>query len=521
MAESYLYKPSESINEKFGQAAAGIGNIFSHIIKKKQEDYALAENTFENINDLTAKLGQYGQSEITNSTKQLLDKAASTIQKNGKLDYDALGAIRNGITDIKNRKSAIEGATEAYKQKVQIALATKDDLTNLSSTLLDLEKPLLNTKNKSAQDIISQMDKAYENNIDTNVVTTKLFSKLAPITDFETDYEAADGSKRRVAGKVISGSVYDPITKTFKDPAPIDVVQPDGTVKQKDYYDVLTEKIATQSPSTLAMLKNRAGVANSFLSDKDIVKEYYNQYKALQVAPKDVEVKSKSAIDLENLSVADKQFENSIQGEKWYWQKQQYKASIAASNATRAAALAKTQAMSPNGKIDPAQYGIVADENPNSKYYGSKSIDFGAKVEMTIPKGEGKGATGMRPFQVQGVRTLPNGKKQIYGYAVKTGMVDAMGNKIYGTQTQYIDVDKNVEANLNMAIKNLGKDKQENLEAGLYLYDNLQPNVDFSKVKGTTQNKQTWANAIAPKLGAVATEPSTSGGAYAPPSGWK
>jgi hypothetical protein len=72
-----------------------------------------------------------------------------------------------------------------------------------------------------------------------------------------------------------------------------------------------------------------------------------------------------------------------------------------------------------------------------------------------------------------------------------------------------------MEASINMGIKNMSKDKQENLETGLYLYDNLQPNVDFSKVKGTTQNKETWANAIAPKLGVTPLPKSLTD------SGWK
>lgn len=470
MAEQYLYKPAESISEKFGQASASVGNIFSHIIKKKQEDYALAENTFQNINDLTAKLGQYGQTEITNSTKELLDKAASTIQKNGKLDYDALGAIRSNINDIKNRKAAIEGATEAYKQKVQVALATKDDLTNLSTTLLDLEKPLLDTKNKSAQDIISQMDKAYENNIDTNVVFTKLASKMAPITDFETEYTAKDGSLRKVGGKIIAGSKYDPITKTFSDPPPVKITQPDGTVIEKDFYDVMTDNISAQNPRTMAILRNRTGAASSFLSDKDIVKQYFNQYKALQVAPKDLEVTSALDIKRKEVQLANEKWQNAHLEDEWRLKKRVAESTISANNAKM---LAKTVN---NGNINPSQYGIVQDKDPKSKYYGAKSIDFGAKVEITIPKGVGKGQTGMRPFQVQGIRTLPDGKKQLYGYALKSNMLDAMGNKIYGTQTQYINVDPSVEASLNMGIKNLGKDKQENLETGLALYDNIEVN---------------------------------------------
>jgi hypothetical protein len=481
MAESYVYNPSEKISQSFKEAASSVGGIFSHIIQKKEEDYKIAENTFQNINALTEKLGQYGQQEITSSTKDLLANAAKTIQKNGKLDYDSLGAIRTGISDIKSRKMAIEGATEAYKQKVQIALATKDDLSSLSATLLDLEKPLLDTKNKSAQDIISQMDKAYENNIDVTKVATKYFAKAAPLTPFETDYTAKDGSKRRVKGNVIAGHTFNPATGVYTEDAPTQIVNPDGTIVKKDFYDKLADNMKATEPRTFQMLKDRLGASASFSSDKDIMKMYFDQtYKPLQKASGDIETKSKASIDTETYNADMAKFQMGIQGEKWALTKKQMESSIAANNAQRAAALAKINAQSNNGKIDPAQYGIVQDTNPKSKYYGAKSIDFGgnARVEITIPQQGGKVMTefqkGMSSFQVQGIRTLPNGKKQLYGFDVKEGMQDAMGNKLFGSKTRYLDLDKGMQASLNMGIKNMPKDKQENLETGIYLYDSIE-----------------------------------------------
>jgi len=181
---SFLYDPSENINRGFAQFQAGLGNAFSQLIAQKQNDYVTAEKTFQNIDALTDKLGEYGQEEITGKTSALMNQAAKDIIKNGKLDYSALGDIRSEVTKIKNRKSAIEAGTQMLKDWTQTSLATKDDLTSLTTTLSDLRGILLNPNNLSAQDMGKQMQAAYAKNINTTKVFGDTFKRIAPVTEF-------------------------------------------------------------------------------------------------------------------------------------------------------------------------------------------------------------------------------------------------------------------------------------------------------------------------------------------------
>jgi len=229
MAESYLFNPTEGINKAASQTQAVLGNIFSGIIAQKQNDYNLAEKTFENINALTDKLGEYGQEEITSKTTSLLDDAARSIIKNGKVDYAEIGRIRNGVSTIKNRKSAIEAGTQMYKELAQTALATKDDLLNLGVTLDGMRSVILNPQNLSAEDMGRQMQAVYQKNINTSKVFNDVASRIAPAQTYEQTY-SKDGANYGVAGKKVGDYVLDPVTGKFTAPANVQAKNPDGSL---------------------------------------------------------------------------------------------------------------------------------------------------------------------------------------------------------------------------------------------------------------------------------------------------
>lgn len=502
MAEPYIYKPAESISEKFAQTSAGLANAFTIIVKKKQEDYEIAEKTLQNINELTEKMNRVGQEEIIGSTKNLLTKARERIQKNGRLDYDARNEIVDEISQIKARKNVFENVEEAYKQKLQVAIATKDDLTSLPVTLADIEKPILDTRNKSAQDIITQMDSAYENGIDLHTVTNKYFAKVAPYTTFKKEYEMPDKSKRVVEGQVISDWNYDPLTKTYVPPAPVQMTLPDGKVVTKDYYDIKTEQFKTENPRVFELIKKRLGPAASLLPEKEIVKGFFDEYAQLQKQPKsDIETKSAYQAQSEEFRAKTDEWEYTHLDEKWALEKQAKQAAISAANWNIKESKAKIEALnSGGGRFDPSQYGINVDTDPKSKYYGAKSVDFGAKFEITVPV---PGQNKMVPFQVAGVRTMPNGKTEIYGYQVKPGVQDALGQNMYGSEVSFVSMNKNIQASMNMGIKNLTKDKQENISTAYGIYNSIRPNL--------------------PAAPAPAPAPAPAGGkgGKTPPAGWK
>jgi hypothetical protein len=301
MAESYLFNPTEGINKAASQVQASLGNIFSGIIAQKQNDYNIAEKTFENINALTDKLGEYGQQEITSKTTSLLDDAARSIIKNGKLDYSEVGRIRNGVSTIKNRKSAIEAGTQMYKEMAQTALATKDDLLNLGVTLDGMRRVILNPENLSAEDMGRQMQSVYQKNINTTKVMTDILGRVAPKSEYAQTYIGADKGQYAISGTKVSGWELDPVTKQWKAPANVPikdangnvVLNPDGTPRTQSYLESITNAVRQQGAPAIAAIRAQMGENSVFQTDEQIVDSYLKQYvQGNNTAQKDLQVKS-------------------------------------------------------------------------------------------------------------------------------------------------------------------------------------------------------------------------------------
>lgn len=320
MADSYLYNPSETIGKGFSQIQASMGNVFSQIIAQKQNDYNVAEKTFENINALTDKLGEYGQEEITSKTQNLLSNAAKSIIKDGKLDYSQVGKIRNEVGLIKNRKAAIEAGTQMYKEMAQTALATKDDLLNLSTTLDGMRNVILNPNNLSAEDMGRQMQAVYQKNINTTKAASDIFSRIAPASEYATTY-TKDGAEYQVAGTKVSGFERNHATGQWQTPPPVQVkdangnviLNPDGTPKTKTYLEAMTEAFKQQGAPILNAIKAQMGENSVFQTDEQIVNGYLQQYlQNKNTVQKDLQAKSKTQLETEqsNLNISKIQEKN-------------------------------------------------------------------------------------------------------------------------------------------------------------------------------------------------------------------
>jgi len=301
MAESYLFNPTEGINKAASQTQAVLGNIFTGIIAQKQNDYNIAEKTFENINALTDKLGEYGQEEITSKTTSLLDDAAKSIIKNGKVDYSEIGRIRNKVSTIKNRKSAIEAGTQMYKEMAQTALATKDDLLSLGTTLDGMRSVILNPENLSAEDMGRQMQAVYQKNVNTSKVFNDMASRIAPTQTYEQTY-SKDGATYGIAGKKISEYVLDPTTSKFTAPAQVQAknadgtlaVNPDGTPKMTSYSNSKYQDFINAGGSTvIEAIKKQMGDHSVFQSDEQLFDSYFKNYvNGNNTIQKNIETKS-------------------------------------------------------------------------------------------------------------------------------------------------------------------------------------------------------------------------------------
>jgi hypothetical protein len=285
MAESFLYDPTETINKGFAQFQAGLGNAFTQIIAQKQNDYVTAEKTFQNIDALTDKLGEYGQEEITGKTSALMNQAAKDIIKNGQLDYSALGNIRSEVTKIKNRKSAIEAGTQMLKDWTQTSLASKDDLTSLTTTLSDLRGILLNPNNLSAADMGRQMQAAYTKNVNTTKVSGDLWKQLLPATEF-TETVEKDGNRYQVGGMQVSGYQYDKATGRFTETGPTPMIgpdgqplkNPDGSVKMVSKVQQAIQAFKTQGKPALDAIRMQMGPEAATLTDDQLAANQLQRY---------------------------------------------------------------------------------------------------------------------------------------------------------------------------------------------------------------------------------------------------
>jgi len=321
MAESYLFNPTESINKASNQMQVNLGNIFTGIIAQKQNDYNLAEKTFENINALTDKLGEYGQEEITSKTTSLLDDAARSIIKNGKLDYSEVGRIRNGVSTIKNRKSAIEAGTQMYKELAQTALATKDDLLNLGVTLDGMRSVILNPENLSAEDMGRQMQAVYQKNINTSKVFNDTASRIAPTQTYEQTY-IKDGANYGVAGKKVGDYVLDPITGKFTAPAQVQAknadntpaINPDGTPKMISYSSQkFNDFMQAGGATVLDAIRKQLGENSVFQSNEQLFESRFQNYvQGNNTVQKNVQLDSANKIkgEAQQVELGEKQLKN-------------------------------------------------------------------------------------------------------------------------------------------------------------------------------------------------------------------
>jgi hypothetical protein len=318
MADSYLYNPSETIGRGFAQVQASIGNVFTQLVAQKQNDYNIAEKTFENINALTDQLGQFGQEEITSKTQNLLNDAAKSIIKNGKLDYSEVGRIRSQVGAIKNRKAAIEAGTQMLKDNTQIAIATKDDLLNLATTLNDMRGVVLNPNNLSAEDMGRQMQSIYQKNINTTKAASDIFSRILPASEYATTY-MKDGAEYQVAGTKITGFERNNATGEWQMPAPIQikdangkpVLNPDGTPKTQTVTQTATEAFKQQGEPILKAIRAQMGENSVFQTDEQLLAPFLQQYiQSKNTAQKELQVKSKVETDIQKATLEGKIIEN-------------------------------------------------------------------------------------------------------------------------------------------------------------------------------------------------------------------
>jgi hypothetical protein len=227
-----------------------------------------------------------------------------------------------------------------------------------------------------------------------------------------------------------------------------------------DYVDQELARIQATSPEQLVLMRKQAGFEGQNFSDKDLVKDYIDRVPMLS---KSVQVKSQSEIRGQELEVEKLAFGVSKMEDMYNLDRQLKLSGIAENNAQRLKALSEIQKSLPNIS-DLSAYGI--NTNPQGK-----SVDFGAEVKIRTADPSNPNKT--VPFKATGLRTLANGKQELVGYA-STGSIDQKtGELIYGQQVAYYPYSKSATTSLSMSIKNLGKDKENNIGQSIAIYNSI------------------------------------------------
>ena len=457
---AYIYDPSQNIQQGFQQAASGVGNIFTQIIAQQQRDYNLAENAFQNIEALKKNLNIFGQKSITSKANDLLGKTSSAIMKNGKLDFSALGDIRQQVAEIGDLKQGYDVGAKEYERMLQLGVANKDNLVSFEKFYKDLSAKMGDENLvKNPQDLQKALADTYTNNLDSFKMFGKSYLSSNPYQKISQDVkDPKTGALMRVQGELPAGWTLDAQGNRIP-PAPKTMIV-NGQQVTMDYADQELARLQATSPEQLVLMRKQAGVAGQNYSDKEIVKASIDK---IPMTVQSTQVKSADELKAQGLQVENLAFKNSKMEDMYNLDRQLKLSGIAENNAQRLKALSEMQKNIPNIS-DLSAYGI----NTNSQ---GKSVDFGAEVEIRASDPSNPNKT--VPFKATGLRTLANRKQELVGYA-STGSIDEKtGQLIYGQQVAYYPYSKSATTSLFMAIKNLGKDKEGNIGQSVAIYNSI------------------------------------------------
>jgi hypothetical protein len=384
---AYTYDPSQNIQQGFQQAASGVGNIFTQIIAQQQRDFNLAENAFQNIEALKKNLNIFGQKNITAKANDLLGKTSSAIMKNGKLDYSALGEIRQQVSEIGDLKQGYDLGAKEYERMLQLGVANKDNLVSFEKFYKDLSAKMGDENLvKNPQDLQKALADSYTSNLDATKIFGKSFLNANPYYKIEQDVtNPKTGALMRVQGELARGWTIDPTTGRVVPPASKTMVV-NGQNVTMDYVDQELARIQATSPDTLELMRKQAGAAGQNVSNRDLVKDYIDRVPMLS---KSVQVKSADEItaQAQQVELGGKQLEN--YDTKTALENEQTRANIGLTQArTRGENLAnQITADTISNTVPLENMGITVKDN-------SKNVNFGQAIRVTSLMVNGK----MTPF---------------------------------------------------------------------------------------------------------------------------
>jgi hypothetical protein len=174
---SFVYDPSASIKEGFKDISTNIGSAFSNIIAQKQQDLALADKVFQNLDAIKEETAAIGSQRINQAIKGLTAAAPNAMFKDGKIDYEGMGKIMSGVSQVKTLKNWWSQVGELKKQALQLGTASVKDMTNFSSYVSQIDPLIAENEGGSLDDLKKKLSSLFDSHLDyTNMAREKVTS---------------------------------------------------------------------------------------------------------------------------------------------------------------------------------------------------------------------------------------------------------------------------------------------------------------------------------------------------------
>jgi hypothetical protein len=320
----YTYNPAASIKQSFTEAKIDMGDIFAQVLQRQQRDYAVAENTFANIEALKKDLNIYGQKSVTQKANALLGNASQAILQNGKIDYSKMGEIRQAVSDIKDLKTGYALGGQEFDKWVQMGLSNKDNLHSFEMYYKDLMSKMSDENLiKNPRDLQVALSDTYTNNLDAVKMIGTSYLKSNPLYKVKpTDViDPKTKAMVRVEGEMAAG--WKPDGKGgLIEPDPVTITNPDGTQTTVTWKQQALAQVNATNPQAIPALRKQYGSAASGMSDEDLVayaiRKIPMQSSAIQVksAAGIQNEESQAKISASTANVADESNRLSLQGKR-------------------------------------------------------------------------------------------------------------------------------------------------------------------------------------------------------------
>jgi len=250
-------------------------------------------------------LNIFGQKSITSKANDLLGKTSSAIMKNGKLDYSALGDIRQQVSEIGDLKQGYDVGAKEYERMLQLGVANKDNLVSFEKFYKDLSAKMGDENLvRNPQDLQKALADSYTNNLDSFKMFGKSYLSTNPYEKRSVDVkDPKTGALVRLQGELPTGWSMDAQGNKIP-PAPKTMVI-NGQNVTMDYADQELARLQATNPEMLALMKKQAGFGGQNLSDKELVKSFVDRI-PMTVTP--VQLKSKEEIRGQELGVQAAEF---------------------------------------------------------------------------------------------------------------------------------------------------------------------------------------------------------------------